>query len=115
MESTSYLPSDGSGALCSVRRNLEALCPLPVEVNMFVIGEGKSTNITFSRPIHAFDKSADQGCPICWIIASIGHSYDDSVDPTTRISLWLDAYGNLRLLCNGSLHDIYIPEENLPC
>ncbi|KAI7788115.1 hypothetical protein LA080_013422 [Diaporthe eres] len=81
---------------------------------MFVIGEGKSTNITFSRPIHAFDKSADQGCPICWIIASIGRSHDDSVDPTTRISLWLDAYRNLRLLCNVSLHDVYIPEENLP-
>lgn len=115
MEPTSYLPSDGSGALCSVCRNLEALCPLPVELNMFVAGEGKGTNVSFSRPIWVFDKSADQGCPICWIIASVGRSYDDSIDPMTRISLWLDAYGNSRLLCNGSLHDIYIPEEKLSC
>ncbi|KAG6365757.1 hypothetical protein INS49_007368 [Diaporthe citri] len=79
---------------------------------MYVIGKGTGANITISQPVSEFDKSADQGCPICWVIASIGRLDDDLIDPGMRLSVWFDAYGNSRVLCGGRLLHIYIPEGN---
>lgn len=70
--------------------------------------------MTFSRHFSEFVKSADQGCPLCWVLAGIGRSWDDSIDPDTELHVGLDDDGDAQVSCmkyQPSLH-IYVPEEH---
>lgn len=113
MASTNCLTSEGSGAPCCVCRNLDFHSPLPGDDADMPLGEAWPF-ITFSRHFSEFVKSADQGCPLCWVLAGIGRSWDDSIDPATEIYVDLGDYGDAQVSCmkyQPSLH-IYLPEEH---
>lgn len=71
-------------------------------------------SVLFSRHSSEFVNSAEQGCPLCWVLAGIGRSWDDSIDPATEIYVDLDDHGDAQVSCmkyQPSLH-IYLPEEH---
>lgn len=75
--------------------------------------------ITFSRCFSEFAKSADQGCAICWVLASLGRLWDDSIDPAPQIGVGLFPNGDQHVLCGkyklAQGLDIYIPKESFLC
>lgn len=115
MASTTDFTPNESGAFCSVCRNLDFHCPLPGKDVETFLGDF----LTFSRLFSEFAKSGDQGCAACWVLASIGRSWDDSIDPATKIDIILLAGGNQNVYCSKFKPlqglDIYVPKESFLC
>lgn len=103
---TTDLTSNGFGAFCPVCRNLDIQCSR-TEKNGQVFVEVEGPPLTFSRDFCQFDTSADQGCSLCWVLASVGRLLNDR----TRLYVCLD-YGRDPLV-RGTKSDksmmIYIP------
>lgn len=102
MALTSRLTSNGSGVDCCVCRNLDYHSSLPVPLaegggDMRVPGSFKYAD--FSRSFSKLEKSADQGCPVCWVLASIRRLWDDSIDTATELRIDLGDNRDVRLGC----------------